>query len=81
MEIQVLRESIKGYKKNEVMMKLDSLNMLLSEVQSGSISKEDALAKAQAIAGSPMSTALFNGFNKEDTDSYIRELVDKIDNL
>ena len=47
-------------------------------VHDGSISKADACNEAQLIAETPMKTAFFDGFHKEDTDNYIRELLDYI---
>jgi hypothetical protein len=78
MEMKVLRSEKKGYKKDDVMMKLDQLNVLIMGVQDGSISKADACNEAQLIAETPMKTAFFDGFHKEDTDNYIRELLDYI---
>ncbi len=76
MDIQVLRDAKKGYKKDDVMLKLDKLNLLYARAQEGKISKSDALERAQQIADTPIKTAFFNGFNKEDTDNYISEILD-----
>ena len=76
MELQVLRNAKKGYKKDDVMLKLDQLNILYAKAQDGKISKSDALERAQQIAATPIKTAFFQGFNKEDADNYISELLD-----
>ena len=79
MENKILRTSFRGYKKEDVLMRLDALNVLILAIEDNSISKADAEKEIEKIISMEMRTT-FQGFNKEDTDKYVNEMVEQIRN-
>ncbi len=79
MENKILRTSFRGYKKEDVLTLLNALNILMLAIDDNSISKADAEKEIAKIISIGMRTA-FQGFNKEDTDKYINEIVEQIRN-
>ncbi len=79
MENKILRTSFRGYKKEDVLTRLNALNVLILAIEDNSISKADAEKEIEKIISMEMRTA-FQGFNKEDTDKYINEMVEQIRN-
>lgn len=77
MESTILRTSFRGYKKEDVLTRLDALNVLILALEDNSISKADAEKEIEKIISMEMHTA-FQGFNKKDTDKYINELISEI---
>ena len=74
MEDTILRTSFLGYKKEDVLNCVDKLNLLVLAYETGNISKEYAEKIIDTIMLINMHTA-FNGFNKNDTDKYLSELI------
>ncbi|MDE7225897.1 MAG: hypothetical protein K2N49_03430, partial [Ruminococcus sp.] len=74
MEDTILRTSFLGYKKEDVLNCIDRLNLLVLAYETGNISKEYAEKIIDTIMLINMHTA-FNGFNKNDTDKYLSELI------
>lgn len=77
MEFEVLRQSFRGYDKQEVLAVIDSLNALVFMREENTISKEEALAEAEKIKSQPFKT-VFSGFNKDDTEKYLSSVIEKI---
>lgn len=77
MEFEVLRQSFRGYDKQEVLAVIDSLNALVFMREENTISKEEALAEAEKIRSQPLKT-VFSGFNKDDTEKYLSSVIEKI---
>lgn len=69
----VLRTALKGYHKMQVMVLLDGLNALILAVESGSMSREEALNEAASLTRKPLQKAL-GGFRTEDVDAYLAAL-------
>lgn len=79
MENTILRTSFWGYKKEDVLARIDTLNLFISEVETGNIPREYAEKEVNRIMLIGMQTD-FNGFNKDDTDEYLDELISRITN-
>lgn len=79
MEDTILRTSFWGYKKEDVLVCIDKLNLLISEVETGNMPREYAEREVNRIMLIGIQTA-FNGFNKDDTDKYLTELIGRITN-
>lgn len=79
MENTILRTSFWGYKKEDVLTRIDALNVLIFALEDNSISKADAEKEIEKIISMEMHTA-FQGFNKDDTDKYLTELISRITN-
>ncbi|MDE5854014.1 MAG: hypothetical protein K2H19_03015 [Ruminococcus sp.] len=77
MEDTLIHTCFKGYNKEEVLNRIDKLNVLIMAVESGKISSADAEIQAEQIASGEIKTS-FYGFNRKDTDKYINELINKI---
>ena len=73
----VLRAAFRGYDRAEVMRRIDTLNVLLMGLEEGLITKEEALEQSEEAVSPPIKT-VFSGFNKEDADSYVAELRERI---
>lgn len=73
----IIRTCFKGYNKEEVLSRIDKLNVLIMETEAGRISSADAEIQAEQITSGEIKTS-FYGFNKKDTDKYINELISKI---
>ncbi|MBQ8960600.1 MAG: hypothetical protein IJ071_05215 [Ruminococcus sp.] len=75
----ILRAAFRGYDKASVLKLVEELNVLLIGLEEGLISKEEALEQSEAAVSVPIKT-VFSGFNKEDVDSYLSDLRERIMN-
>ena len=74
---EVLRTAFRGYAKEEVLKRIDALNILLMSLENKLITKEEALSRSDEAVSESIKT-VFSGFNKEDADSYISDLREQI---
>ncbi len=73
----VLRTAFRGYHKMQVMVLIDGLNALILAVESGGMSREDAVQDAESLLRKPIQKA-FGGFRTEDADAYLASLLAKL---
>lgn len=72
-----LRTAFRGLQKEAVLRQLDTLNMLLLALESGSIGKDAAIAEAKQIFETPIKKQ-FNGFAEEDVHACLQSLYNAI---
>ncbi|MBO4524005.1 hypothetical protein [Ruminococcus sp.] len=85
MSFEVLRSKKGGYVKSDVIAKLDALNAVLLGLENG-MPREQALAelkKTEQIEIRKEKRGFFgaSGFDTEDTETYLADLIAKIEKL
>ena len=85
MSFEVLRSKKGGYVKSDVLAKLDALNAVIFGLENG-MPREQALAELRKTEQTELRKekgGFFgaSGFDTEDTDAYIADLIAKIDDL
>lgn len=83
MDFKVLKEEKGGYKKAEVLTKVEAYTMLLMKVQAGQADRITALAELETIGNMELtreSTGFFSskGFSVQDTEEYLATLEEEI---
>lgn len=81
MNIQTLKSVKGGYKKEDVLAKIDAYTIIIVSVESGAdpYSLQSQFYDADAIELRHEKTGFFgkNGFSEEDSDKYLAELREK----
>lgn len=73
----VLREERGGLDKKQVLAAVEEMLMLKMSVESGAMTREQALAQAQWIANKPERTSR-KGFREDDVQAYFRTLMETL---
>ena len=83
MEFKVLKEEKGGYKKTDVLAKVEAYTVLLMRVQAGQADRVSALAELEAIRNIEIKrekSGFFGsmGFSVKDTEEYMATLEEEI---